>query len=301
MKNNSQLSTFNFQLEKGFTLIELLIYITLVSIFITGAIVFTWDAIYGREKAYQQQIVEQNARIALVRIGYEIRRAQDINNITDIPPSLELENGINDTTISLSSGAIQITTEGVKPYNLTSNQVEVTGLSFTDLGSADENSKNVFVAVAIRQAQTAISGPFKAETTMNESIELNSQFNQARSLLVDGTGAILSISEGEIEGISLTNTGSADVVIDQLTLSWEGTAGGENITEVQIGGGLVEWSGTEGSGATLDLSYYTLTTAVGTIGIDYLEFDSSMSGATIYLEFIQADGSGAKATISVSE
>src|SRR3990172_1952153 len=84
---------------KGFTLIELIVYVALVAIFITGAILFSWDVIYGREKSFNQQIVQQNARAALLRISYEIRRAQDIQSVS--PTQLVLENGGSQTTIEL--------------------------------------------------------------------------------------------------------------------------------------------------------------------------------------------------------
>src|SRR3989338_5449622 len=99
--------------NRGFTLIELILYIALVSIFITGAISFSWDVVYGREKAYQLQIVEQNGRSALARISYEIRRAKDIQSVS--ASQIVLDNGGSTTTINLSSGAIQITTGGTGP------------------------------------------------------------------------------------------------------------------------------------------------------------------------------------------
>lgn len=284
--------------NQGFTLIELILYIALVSIFISGAIFFAWDLVYGRQKAFTKQTVNQSARIAMSRIAYEIRRTQAINSLT--ATSIELENGTNDTTISLNSDIIELTTDGTGPYDLTSDQVSVTDLSFTDLSSTDENSQDILVSLTLTQSSTATSEHFNADTTLTETIELNSQFNQSRRLLIDGPGAVLSSSNKQIEGVTLQNTDTTDLVIDQLTISWSGTGGGENITEVQINGDSVEWSGSQGSGSTLDLSDYTLTSAAGVVDLDYLEFDSSMSDAAINLIFILSDGSSNKLTLFLS-
>lgn len=285
--------------KTGFTLIELLIYIALVTIFISGAILFVWDVIYGREKAYQQQVVEQSARATMARIAYEIRRAQDINSLSST--SIELENGANDTTISLSSGVVQITTEGAGSYDLTSNQVTVTDLTFTDLSSSDEMTNDIAVSLTVRQAQAGVSEELTAQTTMIESVELNSLFKQARSLLIDASDAVLSDNREMIEGMTIQNTDSGDIVIDKLIVSWVGTEGGENVVEVQIGVGDIEWAGLEGTGSTLDLTDYTLTSAAGETDIDYIEFDSRMLDATFYLEFILSDGSSLKAFLSFGE
>src|SRR3989338_5850578 len=92
--------------KKGFTIIELLIYITLISIFVTSAITFSWDIIYGRERTNRQQTVEQSARIALSKITYEIQRAENIISVSD--NKIELDNGSSATEISLNSGVLQI-------------------------------------------------------------------------------------------------------------------------------------------------------------------------------------------------
>jgi len=292
-----QLEIRNSRAQRGFTLIELILYITLVSIFLTGAILFSWDVIYGREKVYQQQVVEQNVRAAIARIAYEIRRAENINTVSS--NSLQLENGTNDTTISLLAGVIQITTSGAGPYDLTSNQVEVSSLNFADLSSTDENSNSVLVTITARQAQVDVSGQYQAETTMSESVELNSQFNQSRRLLVDTSGGVLSANNKHIEGITIQNTGSSDITIDKLAVSWSDTTGGENITEVQVGGGGAEWTGSQASGSTLDLSDYVLTVNAGVTDVDDLEFDANMGGAQIELEFTFSDESVSKASLSL--
>jgi len=284
--------------QKGFTLIELIVYLALVSVFLSGAIFFTWDVIYGREKAFQQQVVEQNGRAAPSRIAYEIRRAKDIQSVAG--NQIVLDNDGSTTTIVLLEGAIQITTGGAGHYDLTSNQVKVTSLSFTDLTSNNEDTKGIAVNLILTQAQAAVSAELTAQTAMSVSIELNSQFNQSRSLLLDASGAYLSSNNRSVLGITIQNTGSSDIALDQLTVSWTGTGGGENITEIQIGGGNIEWTDSQSSGSTIDFTNFDLTTTAGIVDIDNFDFDSSMADAQIELEISLSDGSISKTSLTLS-
>ncbi len=84
-----------------------------------------------------------------------------------------------------------------------------------------------------------------------------------------------------------------------MEISWQGTSGGENITEIQIGGGLAEWSGSQGSASIIDLTDYTLTSADGVIDVDYLDFDSDMNDAQINLKFILSDASTLSSSLTL--
>ena len=199
---------------------ELLIYISLVAIFTTGAIIFSWDIIYGREKANSQKITEQNARIALTRIIYEIKRAKNIQTISD--SQLVLNNdSLPATTINYTSGALQITSEGQGPYNLTSNQIrvlptpEVKYPVFTNLTTADTNSKNIAINLTVRP-KAELSAQFQAVSTMSASIELNGQFNQARALLTDASNTILANANKDITNTKVQNIGSSNIIIDKM-------------------------------------------------------------------------------------
>ena len=79
-KRNNLSNRQNRKTQLGYTLIELLLYVALVGIFITGAITFAWDSIYAREKASNMQKVEQEARMAMQRIGYEIRKVNTVES-----------------------------------------------------------------------------------------------------------------------------------------------------------------------------------------------------------------------------
>lgn len=288
-----KLKSYQLLANKGFTLIELILYIALVSIFVTGAIFFAWDIIYGREKAFQQQIVEQNARAALARIVYEIRRADDINSVSS--SSIELENGANDTTISLSSGTVQITTGGVGPYDLTSNQVIITSLAFTDLTATSEDTKGINVSLTAQQAATGVADQFEAQTTMSESVELNTQFNDSRSLLIDASSYLLSALLGQVY---LQNLGGSNIIIDKITISWTGVSGG-NVKEIKIDN-VVVWQGEEPSGMELDVTNVTVVADADAIDIEKIDFDQDLSGAVMIVKFTMTDGSSTEVVVDDS-
>jgi len=284
-----------FKLQAGFTFIELILYIALVSIFLTGAILFSWDISYGREKAFQQQLVGQNARLAMERIAYEIRRAEDIDSVSGT--SLVLNNGgASTTTITYTGGQIQITTGGAGPYDLTSDDVvvlqppDVSDPLFEDLTTTDINSKDIKVNLTIRQADTGLSQHYEAEVTLSHTVELNSQFDQGRRMIIDNTDTHLSASGRFVSDALLGNTGPADFYIDQIEASWTGTAGGENITGFNFDSGAEEWSGSQPSGSIIDITDQLLASGTSTRTFEF-SFDSDMAGADVLLGFILTDGS----------
>jgi len=285
------------KLYTGFTLIELILYVALIAIFVTGAIYFAWNASYARETAFQNQVAGQNARSILARIAYEIRRAKEINSIS--ANSITLENGANDTTISLSSGVVQITTEGSGPYNLSSNQVYVTSLDFTQPGSANKDTKNIYASISLRQANVNTIQQFEASTSMSTSAELNSQFSQARQFLIDMTDGQLSGNSKSIRFINTQNTGSTNITLDKIKVSWMGSTGGENITRIIIGGTTV-WTGSQPTGSILDISDYSVATTSGVVNINTIDFDDQMNNAELDFEFTFVDESVNKSYLALT-
>jgi hypothetical protein len=277
-------------IRRGFTLIELILYMTLVAGFVTGAVLFAWDVVYGREKFNQQQIVEETSKLALGRISYEIRRAKNIQSLT--LGQLILDNGGSTTTVASSSGRVVITSGGSGPYTLTSNQVTVTDLSFTNITPTNNNSKNIKVSLSTRQVSDIQSGQISAQTTMSQSVELNSQFNQARALLMDAGDVSLTTGNKHIENTFLENTGDYDITIDKMELSWTGGDVGSALQNIRINGSTV-WSGTAGSGDLLDISNVILVSGADAVAIDYFDFSKNMANSVVTVTFILTDGSTA--------
>lgn len=282
-------------ISQGFTLIEIIIYVSLVAIFVTGAIDFAWDVIYGRERSFQAEVVNQGGRAAIERIAHEIRRTENVVSID--PGRLELErDGVN-TVIELTSGTLFLTSGAEGPYAMISNMVEVTDFSVTDLSSSDLNSKNLLVEIAMRQAIPPIPGAKIYETVVSDSIEFNTQFNQARGLAIDLSEAIFTGSN-RVERAKIRNTGDSDVTIDQIEASW--TSGNGNMLEIQIGGGGIEWGGISPSGGVVDIVDYTLVAGGGQEPINNVTFSTNIEGDVLTMAFIMIDGSVAKSKMLIS-
>ena len=283
--------------QKGFTLVELILYIALVSIFITGAIMFSWDIVYGREKSFQQQIVEQESRTIMARIAYEINRASAINALSS--SSITLETGVNDTIITLDGDVIKITSNGAGPYNLSSNQASVTELSFSDMSSTDHNAKNILVQLQVDQAASTNSEQFSASTVLEQTVELDNQFNSARKLLIDWSGTIVSNNGKELGNTPITNTSDSTIVIDKMYIEWTGGESGSVFQELQIDGDPREWNSNVVSGTLVDIVNVSLD-SVQERSIEKIGFSSDMGGAELIIHFIMLDGSISKSEFRVN-
>lgn len=280
--------------KKGFTLIELIVYIALIGTFVVGAILFVWDVIYSQKKAFAQQKVSFDGRIAMAKIAYQIRKARAINDIGF--NYIDLENDVGNTTINLDSGVIYITIGSVGPLKLTSNQVYVTNLSFTNLGSDDNNSKNIEVSLDLRQVGADTSGHYQAEASFKQAIELDSQFNQARSLLFDVSGANLTVGNKNIEGTTVENSGMGDITIDAVTVSWVGGTDGSQLEEIIIDGDSV-WSGVADSGDQLDITDTLLLVGAVALDVDSFSFSRAMDDSLVNIVLTLLDDSVAQAEV----
>lgn len=95
--------------QNGFTLIELILYIALISIFITGAILFVWDLIYSEVKSGVEQEVNQTLRFVSKRVLYEIRNSSGINSVSATSISLSnSDSSKNPTVIDVNANQIRI-------------------------------------------------------------------------------------------------------------------------------------------------------------------------------------------------
>lgn len=169
---NFKLYNQNKKRELGFTFIELILYTALVSIFLTSAVYFAWNIIYGQVRSDVQQEVSGNLRVISERIQFEIRNAKGINSLGD--NFIELDSGsLGITVIALADKAVQIT-QGGETNNLTSNEVEVKNLSFTNLTTEDQKSKNIKFSITIRHKNPAGKREWEREGTIETTAELRS-------------------------------------------------------------------------------------------------------------------------------
>lgn len=163
--------------NSGTTFVELILYIALLSVFIGGAITFSWDIIYGRVKSNTQRVVSQNLRLATERIAYEIRNATavTVNNSSTVTLTLS-DAARNPTIIDLNSGRIRI---GVgsglggqcstsSRCFLTSNELTISNLTFTNLSSGTSTN----IKFSLTGQTSGSSKDYQMTETYASSIEL---------------------------------------------------------------------------------------------------------------------------------
>ncbi len=130
------------QRKKAFTLIELLIYLGIVSGLLVVAGAFTWSIIKGSVKSSCVREVQQNGRLAMEIVTREIKAASGINSplageSTDTLSLIMSDGGLNPTIFELLNNQILLSQGVDGPYALTTDQVLVSNLNFTNLSYAD--------------------------------------------------------------------------------------------------------------------------------------------------------------------
>lgn len=113
---------------------------------------------------------------------------------------------------------------------------------------------------------------------------------QANYLVVNTLGAILSPDSKEVIGITLQNSGPANITISSMTVSWTGVPANRRIREITIGGASV-WSGNNNTGALEDITDVTLISGALAIPLDSLRFSNTINGINISIDFNMSDGS----------
>lgn len=140
----------SFRPLAAFTFIELILYLGLVAIFISGAVIWSWDLIYSQAKADHQRQVTANLQRASQRIGYEIRNASAINSVTATSLCLASTTAShNPTRFYLSSGQLRVAWGGgsanctsmSNDQPLTESGVTVSSLTFSNRTTG--SSKNI--------------------------------------------------------------------------------------------------------------------------------------------------------------
>lgn len=136
-------------MNKGFTLIEVLIYMAILGLVVSGFVSFSLSISDSRNKNYVIQEVQANGRLALELISQKILSSNGVNigsSTFDSDPgilSLSMFNGSkNPTLINLNQddGILQITEGSDNSIYITSDEVKITNLVFTDLTSTSEKA-----------------------------------------------------------------------------------------------------------------------------------------------------------------
>lgn len=140
--------------QSAFTIIESMIYISIAAIVLSALFNFAWQIIYANIKAQAIREVQQNSRFAMEKIFETILSANDIivpanQGESGALLSLEMDDGsLSPTSIELSNGKLLITQGFNGPYEITSSEVEVLSLIFTNASySAEKETVRVQMSI----------------------------------------------------------------------------------------------------------------------------------------------------------
>ena len=112
---------------------EFIIYSVLITIIVGIIVLMSVNVMGARARIITREEVSHNARFALERMRYEIRRAESITSPSagSSGPSLSLVDGDEDTRVfDLSEGVLRMAIGGGTPIALTSDAVSATTLQF---------------------------------------------------------------------------------------------------------------------------------------------------------------------------
>ena len=162
--------------NRGFTLIELLIYAAIVgsiSVFTAG---FLWNIIWGGVKESSYLEVQQNARLSLLKMEREIKKASGI--VSPLPGQngdtlvLEMANpDLNPVIFDTNQGTLRISQGSGSPVEITSDDVRVDNISFSNLSYPDTPGV-ISVEMGISRINPENKNEYRAQINLETSISL---------------------------------------------------------------------------------------------------------------------------------
>ncbi len=283
----------------GFTLIELIIYVVIVASILVVATNFGFRIIEDRTRTVADREVQQNARFALGRIIRAIRATSAINTPLEGATSTVLslamaDSNLDPTIFELKDNTLQVSVGAGDPTPLTSDQVNVTNLLFTNTSYA-ETPGNVKIDLTVEYNTLGGRRKLSNTLTLASLVSLRERgLTAAENLLVDTTGGVIGgrgkNENKHLEGITLTNaSGSSSITIDKIFLSWQGTS--NNLIQIKINDIRV-WVGNQSSPTgELDITDVVIVPGA-TVPLNYFRFDTAINPGTEFtLQFIMMGGS----------
>ena len=145
--------------DEGFTLVELLIYLGLVSLVVTSLILWVLSLAGVRDKNYVVTEVQSNAQMILSVIEREVKQARTI--ISPLPGAsgvtLELArpSPAPNLKFEVIDRSLWLTVVGSPSIKVSSRQVEIANLTFTNLAAPTDGRANVRVSFTVRSRDPA--------------------------------------------------------------------------------------------------------------------------------------------------
>jgi type II secretory pathway pseudopilin PulG len=167
-------------MKKGFTMIETLIYIAIIGAVVSAMVSFSLNVSEGRNKTYVVQEVHGNTRTALDLISQRIRAATGVNTGNSTfgsdPGVLELSMaaaGQNPTIIDLTAdnGQLRIKEGSSSAVTITSTEVDITNLVFTDLTPSGER-ENIQIAITAEYDSSAVDVEYTYSQSLTTSVSV---------------------------------------------------------------------------------------------------------------------------------
>lgn len=141
---------------------ELVLYLGVVAIFLTAAVMFTADFLATQAKAVALAETAWNARFVVGQVGAEIRQAANYDlgsSVFDLNPStLALttnDAATNPTVFAVADGRVTVKRGSGSALPLTSSKVEVTEFVVHDLSQAGR-SRNFRIEIKTRYRETGL-------------------------------------------------------------------------------------------------------------------------------------------------
>ncbi len=165
--------------KKGFSLLELVVSVAIFSVILLVVISFFLSTVASNSKTKADREVQENSRKALELITYEIKGAKSIYTPTTTANQLSLETSRylpsdeTDTFIDffLCGTALCLKKESQNPIALTSDDVQVASLSFTQFLNGTKPSVQVNITV---NYNSPANGNNYASVTLTSTASLRS-------------------------------------------------------------------------------------------------------------------------------
>ena len=147
------MNRINTKKNKGYAILELLFYIaflTMLSLVVIQSVITMARSF--KETAIYTELVQSGT--IMEKMSREIRRSEDINVVSATNLTLSMEGG-GTAELLLSDGDIEFYEDGTLVGNLNSPNIVVTGLSFTQIVTAE--GKAVKTVLSLRSVNDSLA------------------------------------------------------------------------------------------------------------------------------------------------
>ena len=160
--------------NKGITLIETILYITIVSILLVALMNFGGQITLSRLKAQSLEEIQQNARFGLHRISIDVHNTQSINPATQddfLHLDMDLADLTDDIYYTLNQGQLTRQVGNATPEILTSDQVNITELIFTEITN-ENDFRNIKINITLQDISYGQRSDFNNRFSLETALTL---------------------------------------------------------------------------------------------------------------------------------